>query len=144
MVVSADYSSKYILQKSSLGRRKKSIGSLTSHIGILNEEFGELLAAEKLSKVWYWYKKLVMHVQTHRDHSIPWIDFDEAFTPLQWAHLRRYQIIKENTCPDWVCRQTCGWLEITNGEKIVLDARYQYSELFVMRLVYEYAAEQVF
>ena len=51
------------------------IGSLVSHPGILDDEFEELLAAEKLSKIWSWYNKLVMHVQTHIYHYITWIAF---------------------------------------------------------------------
>ena len=52
---------------------------LASHIGILYHKFEELLDAGKLIKVWSWYKNLVMHVKTYRDHSINWIAFDEAF-----------------------------------------------------------------
>ena len=73
--------------------RKKRIGSLASHLGILDDEFEEILAAGKLSKFWSWYKKLGLHVQTHIDHSISWIDFDEAFAPLKWAHLPIHQTI---------------------------------------------------
>ena len=49
---------------------KKIIGSLASHIGILDDEFEDILDACKLSKVWYWYKYMGLHVQTHRYHSI--------------------------------------------------------------------------
>ena len=58
------------------------IGSLASHLGILDGDFGELLAAEKLRESWSWYKNLGMRVQTRRDHSITWIYFDRAFVPL--------------------------------------------------------------
>ena len=34
-------------------------------------------------------------------------------------------------------------MEISNGEKILSDARYKYSELFVKRLVDRYSAEEV-
>ena len=81
MVVPADYSSKYVLQKSSL--EKKRIGSFASHRGILDGEFEELLATGKLIKVHYWYKKMGIHVHINRDHSITWISFDEEFSPLQ-------------------------------------------------------------
>ena len=63
------------LQKSALGR-KKIIGSLASYLGILDDEFEELLSAENLSKVWSWYKKMGMRIQTHRYHSITWIAFE--------------------------------------------------------------------
>ena len=55
------------------GQKKNRIGSLASHLGVLDDEFEELLAAGKLSKVRSWYKKLGMRVQTHRDNSITWI-----------------------------------------------------------------------
>ena len=56
-----------MLRKSSLGKLKKRIVSLTSNLGILDDEFEELLAAGKLIKVWSWYNKLVMRVQTNID-----------------------------------------------------------------------------
>ena len=87
------------------------IGSLATQSGVLDDEFDEFLAAWKLSKFWSWYKNLGLHVQTHRDNSITWIGFDEAFDPLQWAHLPRHQIIGENNCPAWVCRPTCVWVD---------------------------------
>ena len=59
--------------------KKKIIGSLSSQLGILDDEFDAILDAGKLSKIRYWYKKLGMRVQTHRDHSITWIYFDKAF-----------------------------------------------------------------
>ena len=74
-------------------RRKKRIGSLASHLGILDDEFEEVLASGKLSKIWSWYKKLRLCVQTHRDYSITWIGFDNALAPFQWAHLPRHHII---------------------------------------------------
>ena len=63
------------------------IGSLTSHLGILDDEFEELFAAG------------------------------------------------ENTCPDWICRPSCGWVEISSGENICLYVRYRYSEILVKRLI---------
>ena len=45
-----------------------------------------------------------------------------------------------NTSPDWVCPPSCGWVEISSGEKIRLDARYQSSELLVTMLVEQSAA----
>ena len=123
MVVPADYSSEYELRKSSLGEKKR-IGSLASHLGILDDEFEGLLAAGKLSTFWSWYKKLGLCVKTHRDHYITRIASDEAFAPLLWVHLPRHKIIGENTCPAWTCRPTCGWVEISSGEKICLDTRY--------------------
>ena len=66
------------------GQKKKRIGSLASHIGVLDDEFEELLAAGKLSKVRSWYKNPGMCVQTHIDHYITWVAFDEAFAPLKW------------------------------------------------------------
>ena len=53
-----------------MGREKNRIGSLASNLGILDDDFEELLTAEKLSKLWYWYKNMGPRVQTHRDHSI--------------------------------------------------------------------------
>ena len=69
------------------------MSSLASHLGILDDEFEELLAAGKLSKIRPWYNNLWLRVQTHRYNYIPWIDLDDAFAPLQWAHLPRHQII---------------------------------------------------
>ena len=45
-----------------VGKNKKRIGSLASHLGILDDEFEELLAVGKLSKVRSWYKKLGLRV----------------------------------------------------------------------------------
>ena len=88
--------------------KKKRIGSLASHLGILDDEFEEILDVGKLSKIRYWYNKLGLHVQTHRDHSITWIAFDEEFALLKWANLPRHHIIGENTHPAWVCHPSCG------------------------------------
>ena len=74
-------------------------------------------------------------MQTHRYHSITWINFDEAFTPFQLSHLPRHHIIWKNTRPAWVFHPPCGWVEITSGEKIRLVVRYKYYELLVKRLV---------
>ena len=73
-----------------LWEEKKRIGSLASHIGILDDEFEELLDAGNLNKVQYLYKNMGLSVQTQRDHSITWIGFDEAFSHLKWAHLPRH------------------------------------------------------
>ena len=51
-------------------------GSLASPLGIFDDEFEELLAAGKLSKICSWYNKLGMCVQTHRYNYIKWISFD--------------------------------------------------------------------
>ena len=88
--------------------RKKRIGSLASYLGILDDEFEELIASGKLSKVWYWYKKLGLGAKTHRYHSITWLAFEKAFSPLRWSEPPRHQIIRKNIRPDWVCRPTCG------------------------------------
>ena len=63
---------------------------------------------------------------------------------MKWAHLPRHKIIGENTCPVWVFHPSCGWVNISSGEKINFDARYQYSELLFKRLVERSAAEEVF
>ena len=75
------------------GKERNIIGSLESHIGILDDEFEEILAAGKLSKICSWYNNLGLHVQTHKYNSITWINFDKEFTPFKWAHLPRNQII---------------------------------------------------
>ena len=85
-----------------------------------------------------------LRVKTHIYHSITWIAFDEAFDPLQWAHLPRNQIIGVNIHPAWVCRPNFGWVEISRGEKILLDARYLSSDLLAKRLVDRSADEEVF
>ena len=126
-----------------MGREKEIIGSLASHLGILDNDFEELLDAGKLSKVRSWYNKTGLRVQTHRYHSITWIYFDEALYPLQWAHIPINQIMWENTHPAWVFHPTCGWVEISIGDKIHLYARYLSSELLVKRLVDRYASEEV-
>ena len=54
---------------------KNRVGSLASHIAILDYESEEILSAGKLGKVLSWYKNMVICVQTHRDHSITWIGF---------------------------------------------------------------------
>ena len=131
-----DYSSEYLFAKIIFGGGGGGrIGSLASHIGILDDEFEEILAAGKLSKIQSWYKNLGLLVQTHRNHSITWIYFDDTFSPLQWAHLPRHHIIGYNTCPAWIFCPSCGWVEISSGEKIRLDARYRSSELLVKSLV---------
>ena len=127
-----------------LWRKRKRIGSLASHLGILDDDFEELLDSGKLSKFRSWYKKLGLRVQTLRDHSITWIDFDKALTIFQWSHLLRHQIICQNTRPDWVYRPTCGWVEILGREKIRLDARYWSRDILIKRLVERSAAEEVF
>ena len=93
MVVPADYASECVLQKSSLGWKKKRIGLLASHLGILDDEFEDIHAAGKKIKVRSWYNNLGLSLKPRRYHSINWISFDEAFAPLQWAHLPRNQII---------------------------------------------------
>ena len=80
-------------------------------------------------------------MQKHIDHSITWIDSDEAFTPLQWVHLPRHQIIGGKCRSAWVFRPSCGWVEISSGENIRLCARYQSSEILVKRLVERYTFE---
>ena len=64
MVVPGDYSSKYVLQKSSLEGGKKKIGSLESHIGVLDDKFEKLIAAGKLRKIWSRYNKRVVRAKT--------------------------------------------------------------------------------
>ena len=59
------------------------IGSLALHLGISDDEFEELFPAGKLSKVQYWYKKMRLRVQKHRDNYITCIAFDKTFAPLQ-------------------------------------------------------------
>ena len=44
------------------------IGSLESHLGLLDDEFEGFLAAGKISKLWSWYNKLGLHVKIYRDH----------------------------------------------------------------------------
>ena len=82
-------------------------------------------------------------MQKYRYHYMTWIAFDEEFAPFQWAHLPIHHIFWENNLPAWVLRPTCGWEEISSGEKICLDTRYRSSELLVMSLVYRSAAEEV-
>ena len=130
-----DYLSEYLLQKSSLISEIRIICSLALHLGILDDEFEEILVAEKISKVRSWYKNLGMRIQTHRYHYITWIDFDKTFTNLQWKHLQRHYIIWENTRSPWVCFPTRSWVDISSGENIRLDARYQYSDLLFKSLV---------
>ena len=83
-------------------------------------------------------------MKTHRNHSITWIAFDETFAFLQWAHLPRHQAIGENTCPAWVFHPSCGWVEVSSGDNIRLDARYLSSDLLAKRLVDWSADEEVF
>ena len=84
-----------------------------------------------------------LRVKTHINHSITWIDFYKAFVTLQWVHLPRHQIIWKNTRPAWVCRPNCGCVEISSGENIFLDAKYQSSELLFNILVEVYTDEKV-
>ena len=84
-----------------------------------------------------------LSVQKHIYHSITRIAFDESFSPLQWAHLPRHQVIGENNRPAWVFRTTCDWVEISSEENTLFDARYQSSELLVKRIVERYADEEV-
>ena len=84
-----------------------------------------------------------MRVQPHRYHSITQTCVDQAFATLQWAHLPRHQIIGGNNRPGWVCRPSCGWVEISSGENIFLDARYRYSYLLVEILLEWSAAEEI-
>ena len=63
--------------------RKNKIGSLASNIGIFDDGFEEILAAGKESKIESRYEKLRLCVQTHRDNSITWIDFDKASALVQ-------------------------------------------------------------
>ena len=72
MVVTADYLFKYVFRKNHLWEKKKNrIGSLESHLVILDDEFEELIDVGKLSKVRSWYKNMGLRVKTHRYHSIP-------------------------------------------------------------------------
>ena len=41
----------------------------------------------------------------------------------------------KNTHPDCVLCTSCGWVEISSGEKIRLDARYPYIEILVKTLL---------
>ena len=109
----------------------------------MDDEFEGFLVAGKLSNVRSWYKKLEPHVQTHRDHLTTWIGFDKAFAPWQWAHLPRHQIIEKNTCPAWVCRPTCVWVDISSGDNIRSDTIYRDSERLIQRLVEWTADEEV-
>ena len=97
----------------------------------------------KLIKVWSWYNNLGLFVQTHRDQSITWIDFDEEFAPLKWAHLTRHHKIWENTHPAWVCHPTFSWVDISSGEKTRFYARYQSSDLLVKSLLDRSTSEEV-
>ena len=142
LVTSYDLS-EYLFLKLSLRGGLNIIGSLALHLGIFDDGFEELLAAGKLSKVWSWYKKLELCMQTHRDHSIKLIDFDKVFDPLQWAHLPRNQIIGVNIHPAWVCRPNFGLVNISSREKIRFHARYQSSGILVKRLVERSEAEEV-
>ena len=119
------------------------IGSLASHLGILVDEFEDLLTAGKLSKIMSWYNNPGLCVKTHRDHSITWIDFYKSFYTLQWSHLQRHQIIGETTRPAWVCRPSCGWVEISSGDNIRLDGIYRSSEDLFKRLAERCEAEDV-
>ena len=82
MVVPADYLSEYVLKNNLWEEENKIIGSLASHLGILYDEFDDILAARKLSKVQSWQNNLGLSVQTNKDHYITWIALYKAFTPL--------------------------------------------------------------
>ena len=84
-----------------------------------------------------------MRVQTHRDHCITWIDFDEGICSFTMAPPPKTPYYWGNTRPTWVCRPTCGCVEISIGDNICLDARYRSSELLVKRLVEWSEAEEV-
>ena len=57
--------------KKCLGEKQKMrIGSLASHIGVLDDEFEEFLDGGELSKVRSWHKNLGLHVKTHIDSEI--------------------------------------------------------------------------
>ena len=71
------YSKNHLLEE-----KKRVIVSLASHLGILDDEFDEILVAEKLSKLRSQYNNLGVRMQIHRYHSITWIYFDEAFATL--------------------------------------------------------------
>ena len=58
------------------------IGPLASHLGVLNNDYGEILVADNLSKVRSWYNNLGLCVQTHRYNLMTWIAFDDSFAPL--------------------------------------------------------------
>ena len=77
-MVPADYLSECLLQKSYL-RGEMIIDSLTSHIGISDDEFEDLLAEGKFSKIRSWYKNLGLRVLIHRNHSITCIDLTRHF-----------------------------------------------------------------
>ena len=109
----------------------------------MDDEFEDIHAAGKKIKVRSWYNNLGLSLKPRRYHSINWISFDEAFYPLKWEHLPRHYIIGENTCTNWVFHPTCGWVEISSGENIRLDARYRSIEILVKRLVDGYASEEV-
>ena len=49
----------------------------------------------------------------------------------------------EKTCNDWVYQPTCGWVEISSGEKKCLDERYWAGERLVKRLAAWTASEEV-
>ena len=88
----------------------KRIGSLASHLGILDDEFEEILTAGNLSKIWSWYNNLGLRVQTHRYHSIIWIDFDHSFATLKWSHIPRHQINGEiPVLVGFVGQLVAGW-----------------------------------
>ena len=124
--------------------KKLRIGSLASHLGVLDDEFEEFLSSGKLRKVWSWYKKVGMRVQTNRDNSINMIILDQSFALLQWAHLQRDHIIGKNIRLTWVFRPTCCWLEISSGSKISLDMRYIAFERLAKRPIERTAAKEVF
>ena len=119
------------------------IGSLASHLGLLDDYFEEFLSAGKLSKVRSWYNNMGLIVQTNRDAEITWIVIYEACAPLKWSRLTRDHIIGKKTRPAWVCRPNFGWVDISSGDKKRLDKRYQSGEILVKRLSAWTASEEV-
>ena len=50
-------------------------------------------------KIQFWFKKLGVYLQTHRDYEISWVIFYEACAPLQWAHLPGDQVVGKEIRP---------------------------------------------
>ena len=59
------------------------VGSLASHIGLLDDKFQYFLASGKLGKVCSWYNNMGLHVQIYRYSEITWIILDKACDPFQ-------------------------------------------------------------